>query len=172
MKSTLTFLILAVSLNTFAAEQVRNETRSRIIGEKLVAVTKCGEIQTRSYDGLDSYIDENNKLRTRKIIVVRASASLTLTKCQEQEEYMAQVTGSGWFAKASEIPGTAKSRSVLINQSQSIVKTQDIPNEDSSNSASLVLTIAEGLKAQVQKECQKLSKELKATISDTKENCQ
>jgi hypothetical protein len=171
MKSTFTFLILAVSLNTFAADQVRNETRSRIVGEKLVQVAKCGEIQTRSYDSQDSYIDNNNKLQTRKIIVVRSSASLTLTKCQEQQEYMAQVTGSGWFAKESEIPGSAKSRSVLINQSQSIVKTQDIPNEDGSSSASLVLTIAEGLKAQVQKECQKLSKDLRDTISESKENC-
>jgi uncharacterized Zn-finger protein len=181
MKFTLLLACAFVSLNTFAVDQVRNETRTRIVGEKLLKISKCSAPEVSSFDHPEVYLNKNNEAKQRNMTTIRAITKLDLTKCQISESYMVAVTGSGWFAKASELQGTTKQVKSVVSQSQEFVKSQDLnmkgnQNNDglsfnNSSPAQLVLTLSEGLKSQVQDECDKQKEELATTITDTIQDC-
>jgi hypothetical protein len=181
MKISLLLACTMFSISSFAADQVRNETRTRIVDEKLLQMSKCSEPEVSSNDHLEFYLDKKGNSKTRNITTIRAVSKINMTKCQQKENYMVAVTGSGWFAKDSELQGTAKQINSVVSQSQEFVKSQDLNMNknmnnggiyfDNASPAQLVLTISEGLKSQVVDECNKQKLELQPTITERIEDC-
>ena len=191
----LSFILMATMMSsaTFAADdQPRNETRSRLIGEHVIGVSPCSatKVKTQEFqepirkqDGTYSQT-KDGQIRTRTMTKVTASTRIEMTKCQVQESYMVQVTGSFWNSKSSEIQGSAKQFSTLDNQQLTVTNSQDFDVKKLSQAAGddsiftdggtmpILLSLVEGLKAQVREECEGNLAQIKATlVPQTQTDC-
>jgi len=175
MKFNLLILSFLVSATSFGADQVRNESRTRLVGESVTNVSACSEpqVSTSQYqapiikqDGSYSQ-DKNGQIRYHLVTRITATSSFNVTKCQTQEEYMAQVTGSFWNSSESEIQGSAKQFGNVKSETMDITKSQDFDfskmNQAAqtggflyygNNGIDMANTLAEGLKSQVKAECE------------------
>lgn len=136
MKNVTTLLVATLlSSMAFSAEgEKRNETRVRTLGESVLQVSACAAPEVSTYefdapivkqDGTYS-VDKNGNIRYVKMTKFTAKTYLNVSKCQSQEQYMVEVTGSFWNSKASEIPGSAKQFGNLTNQNIPFTASKDV----------------------------------------------
>jgi hypothetical protein len=181
MKTTL-FLISIISSSILFAEEPRIETKTRIVDEKIIKLSKCPMPKASAYDGSQTeYIaDRNGNMHLVNVpnVTVDASSTLTITKCQTVERYKVSITGSylKWNRKESEIADSQKRSSAIITQAKEISKSQSFIKGSymiigaSSNEA---LTMADGLKFQVKQECENELQQLNESKVDINEtDCQ
>lgn len=185
MKLSLAVLATLFSVSAFAADSApRNETRSRIIGENLIQVGQCEAPSVSTYEYSEPIVKNDGSLsqtkdgqiRYHKITKITASSRLKLLKCQVQEQYMVQVTGSFWNSKESEIPNSARRFGAAAAQEQSFTKSQDLDFQklgqaagdgglfSSGSGAQMVLTISEGLKSQAKSDCEQTLAQLRSVV--------
>lgn len=174
-KLLLTIALVATTLNSFADSSVKVKSKSRTLGEEVMAVSECstpsGNITgTTELAGPDKNGEYYNVPATR----ISAKTVLIVKKCLLKEDYQVDVTGSFWNSKESEKPGTATKRYEATEQEISSDDSQVIRDQKNTtfggdNTAEVAMNILEGLKAKTYKACQTKKSQLSQVIkSDLK----
>lgn len=173
---------LALSASAIAAEGARNENRMRILGESLVSVSRCTDAVI-STDEFQDYVrradgtmaqHKDGTYIMKTMTRISAKSTINISKCQSQENYLVEVTGSMWNSKESEVQGSARQSGVLANQTISISQNQDIDLKklvsattggvfNDSSTLQILNSIQEGIKGQVKKECEAKAAQLAST---------
>lgn len=135
MKVTMLLVATLISSMAFSADgEKRNETRERVLGESVLQVSDCVASEVTAYEFDEIKKNQDGSYATNKdgsykyIKMTRfsANAGLAVSKCQSKEQYMVEVTGSFWNAKASEVPGSAKAFGQITNQNLSFSASKDV----------------------------------------------
>lgn len=177
MKQMTTLLVMTlVSSMAFSADgEKRNETRVRTLGESVLQVSSCPtpEVTATEFDEpmikQDGTVSVDKDGNTRYVRMTRFTArtALNVSKCQSQEQYMVEVTGSFWNSKSSEVPGSAKQFGNLTTQTLSFSATKDVNLKklmeasngnsgwwDNSSAVALIKTFEQGVMNEAMTECQ------------------
>lgn len=174
-----------MSVAALGADSARNENRMRILGESVVSVSRC-TVPTISSEEFQDYVrradgtfaqHKDGTLIMKTMTRISAASSINVSKCQTQENYLVAVTGSMWNSSASEIAGSARQSGVIVSQSLSIKQNQDIDLKklisatnggvfNDGSTLQILNSLQEGLKNQVQKECEAKAAQLISTAVD------
>lgn len=155
-KLALTILTLTATA-AFSQEASRVETRTRSLGEEIIAVSKCSQPEGSSYATSELAYNSRNEMINVPATRLDASSNITIRKCILVEDYQVDVTGSFWNSKSSEKPGTSKQRTEIREVVQTVSNSQTIRDQKDTvwgdNTVSVAINILEGLKSRSKQEC-------------------
>ena len=186
MKLKWSLFIVAGMMSTSAfaqeAKEVRQESRKRVTGERLIYVGACSDVKITTSKNPAIVYNKDGSMRrnsqgevvTKEMTTITATANRELGKCQTVETYQVNVTGSMWNSDTKEIANSGVSSSSVGMQTKSYSQSQEIDmnaldkvagNNGSifgggSNPAQLLINFTEGLKAIVKQECEAATAEL------------
>ncbi len=165
--------LLALSYTTaFASETVRYETHTRTLSEQVIAVGECQDPTSSSYATTVLKQNSRGEIYSAPATAISAETKLAIQKCQQNETFKVQVTGSFWNSKDSEMLGTGEKGFVTATAAESFSDSETLQINGGttiigSDGLDTALAVRDGLIARVKAKCEAKRKTLLATVSAT-----